>query len=267
MQIKQIALSLSAGSVLLAGSLQASEVSWSDPLPNTAAVKATPAVEASPATPAIPATATTPAVPAKPAVEAKPAVAGKPATGGIGYEWTVKMGNNDTATFTGSVGAKSSYEPTFTAPEFGWQHTSDYIALDLTEDANVTITAARQQGVTDASIDKNTAAIVLKEAGKFLNPVIVVWRNWEESGVETGSFSPIGKTSWMNELVHLGLAYADKGQDTITYTAQLTKGKYTINIGGANGYEPNGCPVTNTACYTGNHGYRAEIKTGTGAAK
>ena len=267
MQINKIALSLSVSSLLLAGPLQASEVKWSDPLPNTAAVKASPAVEASPATPAIPATATTPAVPAKPAVEAKPAVAAKAATGGIGYEWTVKIGNNDIAAFTGSVGAKSSYEPTFTAPEFGWQHTSDYVALDLTEDANVTITVARQQGVTDASVDKATGAMVLKEAGNALNPVIVLWRNWEESGVETGSFSPIGKTSWMNELVHLGLAYSDKGQSEITYSAQLTKGKYTINIGGANGYEPNGCVATNAACYTGNHGYRAEIKTGSGPAK
>ncbi|MEQ1637929.1 MAG: hypothetical protein ABL903_14690 [Methylococcales bacterium] len=253
MQRKIVVSLMSASTLFLAGTLQAGEVKWADPLPNVAAVKA------SPATPEVPATATTPAVPTKPAVEAKPG------SGGIGYEWTVALGDNDSAAFTGSVGAKSAYEPTFAAPEFAWQHTSDYIALDLTADATVTIMVMRQQGVVDASLDKTTNALVLKEAGKLLNPVVVVWKNWEESGVETGSFNPLGKTSWMNEAVYTGIAYADKGQSMVTYSGQLAKGKYTLNVGGANAYEPNGCAATNAACYTGNHGYRVEISTGTGA--
>ncbi|NOT85886.1 MAG: hypothetical protein HOP02_14145 [Methylococcaceae bacterium] len=266
-----VSLLSSASTLLLAGSLQAGEVKWADPLPNTAGVKAADATPATPATPAvdaIPATATSPAVPAvpaKPAADAKPAVVGVPATGGIGYEWTVTLGNNDSADFTGSVGAKSSYEPTFKAPEFAWTHTTDFVALNLTADAKVSIMVTRQQGVTDASVDKTTNALVLKEAGNLLNPVVAVWKNWEESGVETGSFNPLGKTSWMNELAYVGIAYADKGQSMIIYTVDLPKGKYTLNIGGANAYEPNGCAATNAACYTGTHGYRVEITTGTGA--
>lgn len=238
---------LGATGLLLTGLLHASEVKWADPLPNTPAIKAADAV---------PATADTPAIPAVTAVAA---------SGGIGYEWTVTMGDDDYAELVGSVGAKSAYEPTFQAPEFAWQHTSNYIALDLTADATVTIMVNRQQGVQTASLDKTTKALVIKEAGNRLNPVVVVWKNWEESGVETGSFNPLGKTSWMNELVYIGIAYADKGQSTVMYSGQLAKGKYTLNIAGANAYEPNGCPASDTECYTGNHGYRVEISTGSGA--
>jgi hypothetical protein len=250
MQKKIIVSLLGASTLFLTYNLQASEVKWADPLPNT------PAVKASDAVPAVPATATTPEIPAN------PAVAAKPATGGIGYEWTVTLGNNDSAEFVGTVGAKSSYEPTFKAPEFAWQHTSNWVALDLTADATITITVNAQQGLRDFSVDSTTKALVIKDAGKFLKPVVSVFKNWEETGVETGSFNPMGKTSWMNELVFIGIAYADKGQSVIAYTAKLAKGKYSLNIGGANAYEPNGCAATDATCYTGNHGYRVSIITG-----
>lgn len=249
MQKKIVVSLLTASALFMTANSYAASVKWADPLPNTAAVKA------QDATPAVPATATTPAVPAK------PAVAAKAATGGIGYEWTVTMGNNDKASFVGTVGAKSSYEPTFKAPEFAWQHTSNYVALELTADAKVTITVSAQQGLRDFSVDA-TNKLVIKDAGDKLKPVVSVYKNWEETGVETGSFNPMGKTSWQNELVFVGIAYADKGQSTISYSATLPKGKYTLNIGGANAYEPNGCPATDASCYTGNHGYLVNIITG-----
>lgn len=250
MQKKIVVSLLTASALLLSDALQASDVKWADPLPNVAAIKAVAAA------PAVPATATTAAIP-----EVKEVLA-KAGSGGIGYEWTVALGNNDTADFIGSVGAKSAYEPTFAAPEFAWQHTSHWVALDLTADATVTITVSAKQGVRDFSVDSTTKALVTKDSGKLLKPVVSVFKNWEETGVETGSFNPMGKTSWMNELTFVGIAYADKGQKVITYTAKLTKGHYSLNIGGANGYAPNGCAATDAACYTGNHGYEVNIITG-----
>jgi hypothetical protein len=259
-----VASLLGASSLLLAGTLHASDVIWADPLPNTPAVKATDAV------PAVPATATTPAIPAK------PAVAAKPATGGIGYEWTVTLGNNDSAEFVGSVGAKSSWEPSNaeatmsypTGPEAAWQHTSDWVALDLTTDADVTIMVMAQQGVTDASIvkDSNPAALAFKVAGNLLYPAVSVFKNWEETGQEIHRFNPIGKSTWTNELVYMGVAYADKGQRMIEYKGKFTKGHYSLAIGGAAVAPGNNCTESNTACYTGSHGYLAQITTGTGAA-
>lgn len=242
MQHKIIASLLGASTLLLTNALQAGEASWSDPLPNTSSVAA------------VAATATA------------PAVAAKPATGGIGYEWTVTLGNNDSAGITGSVGAKSAYEPANVAkgPEWAWTHTSDMIALDLTADADVSIMVMAVQGVTDASIkkDSNPAVIEYKPAGKLLNPVVSVFKNWEESGVETSTFNPVGKTTWANELVYVGVAADLTNQKMTKYTAKLTKGKYTLMIGGANAVTGNGCAETNTACYTGNHGYYAYISTG-----
>lgn len=240
MQKKLISALLTAGSILLAPMTQASEVKWADPLPNTAAV----------------------------AADAAKGIAAKAATGGLGYEWWVNMGAADSAEFVGAVGAKSSYEPTFAVnnnPDFLWTHTSNWVALELTADANVTITVSRQQGVQVASLDTKTdpaaPKLVTTHAGNLLYPVVSVYKNWEENGEETHQSNPIGRAKWQKDLDFLGIAYADMGATTVTYKGKLAKGKYTLNIGGANGWAGNGCASTNAACYTGNHGYRATITT------
>jgi hypothetical protein len=45
--------------------------------------------------------------------------------GGIGYEWTIIMTDNDTSEFTRHVGAKSWNEPLNPVGLKGWTHTSD----------------------------------------------------------------------------------------------------------------------------------------------
>lgn len=257
MQKKIVAPLLSVSALLLGGSLQASEVKWADPLPNTAGVTAVAA------TPAVEATATTPAV------AAKPAVAGVAATGGIGYEWSITMGNNDKAAITGSVGASSAYNLSNVAkgPEWAWTHTTDMVALDLKEDAEVTFMVMAQQGISDAALSKDTPPkLTYTTAGALLNPAISVFKGWEETGVETSTFNPIGKTSWTNELSYIGINADITNQKMTTYTVKLTKGKYTLMIGAANNYPSNGCKDTDTACYTGNHGYIAKITTGTASS-
>jgi hypothetical protein len=92
-----------------------------------------------------------------------------------------------------------------------------------------------------------------------------VYKNWEETGQETHTFNSIGRSSWTNELVFVGVAYADKGQRMIEYKGKFTKGHYTLTIGGAAVAPGNNC-VEGNACYDGRHGYSAHITTGTGAA-
>lgn len=220
---KIISLALCSSALLLAGELQASTVKFGDPSP----------------------------------------------TVGIGYEWTVTMGNTsvdpvtkldrkfETAEFSGSVGAKSSFEPTFTAPNFGWTHTSDWVALNVTADSFVTIEVSRQQGINGYSVDQTTKAITDTTAGDLLYPALSVYQNWEENAatVESHDFNPMAAPSWTKDLKFIDVAYSDKGQPTISYSIVFQKGKYTLNIGGANAlYCKAGDP-----CFTGEHGYRVKI--------
>ena len=188
---------------------------------------------------------------------------------GIGYEWTVNIGNTsvdpvtkatrkyEVAEFTGAVGAKSKYEPSFTAPNFGWTHTSDWVALNVTADSFVTIEVARQQGVTGYSVDATTKAVTDTTALDMLYPGISVYQNWEENAatVESHDFNPMGTPSWTKDLKYIDVAYADQGQATISYSIVLAKGKYSLNIGGVNALW---CKATDP-CYLGDHGYRAKI--------
>lgn len=203
-----------------------------------------------------------------PAVEAVKDAAGnitKPATGGLRYKWTVTMGANDNADLVGWVGAKSAYEPTFKGTDVMWTHTSNWVALDLTADAEVTITVTRQAGVQEISMDTKTdpakPKLVEKVAGNLLHPVVSVFKNWEENTADTSQSNPIGRAAWQKEVEYMGIAYADNGATTTTFKGNFMKGKYSLSINGANGWPGNGCQATNTACYTGNHGYRATITT------
>lgn len=187
---------------------------------------------------------------------------------GLGYEWTVTLGNNDTAGFGGTVGAKSAWEPANAAagPEAGWTHTADMVALDLTADADVTIMVMAVQGLYDISIvkDSNPAKLQTVAAGNKLFPAVSVFKNWEETGTESHTFNTVGVSSWTKNLEYVGVAYADRGQRMIQYKGKLAKGKYTLDIGGAAVAPGNGCTESNAACWTGSHGYYATITTGTG---
>ncbi|MBK9307737.1 MAG: hypothetical protein IPM58_11775 [Nitrospira sp.] len=68
---------------------------------------------------------------------------------GLTYEWEVAMGSSDSATYTGSVGAKSWAEPGNPAGAKGWTHTSDWTLLDLTgASGNTLLTLTLDRGTT-----------------------------------------------------------------------------------------------------------------------
>ncbi len=78
---------------------------------------------------------------------------GTPASGGIIYTWTVSgMGSSDTSgPIVRHVGALSFNDPNnFGDPiGTGWTHTSDWIALDLTAPAQLTIQLSQKAGVSN----------------------------------------------------------------------------------------------------------------------
>ena len=185
------------------------------------------------------------------------AVYGDPEKGGIGYEWTVTLeGKHGHAGITGSVGGKSSYEPQFDAPEIGWTHTSDWVALEMKEKGVLTITVARQGGIYFTKIDKKTQEKSFVTAGSHLYPAMSIYTGWDSTTAkEKGSFNPQG--NFWSTIKFKDVVYSRFGQKSITYRAQLPAGKYSINIGGVNALY---CKESDS-CFNGLHGYRAKFST------
>ncbi len=182
---------------------------------------------------------------------------GDPDEGGIGYEWTVKMPHHGSLEITGSVGGKSLYEPQFEAPNIGWTHTSDWVAVELEADAVLEIEVSRQGGIYEMKVDKDDPTIkTYTTAGAELYPAIAIYTGQDTTTEkEEGSFNPTGKF-WAT-IEPLATQYSKLGETTVVYRAKMSAGKYSVNIGGVNALY---CAET-AECYNGVHGYHAKFTT------
>lgn len=144
---------------------------------------------------------------------------GDPVGGGIGYEWTVKMGENDRAVIEGAVGAWSWDDKGSTNPSgTGWTHTSDWIALELDKACRLTVRYERRD---------------LGTAGSFnLSPAFTIYRDWEETGTESHTFSNRGNIHWSRDIAYLHHHTVAPGTHLIEVTVSLEAGKYSIVLGG-----------------------------------
>lgn len=182
---------------------------------------------------------------------------------GISYEWSVALehqGTPATAEFVRHVGAKSSYEPANPAPDIGWTHTSDWVALQLAEKSLLTIEISNQRGVnyttigTDGKAVENTAGI-----GYF--PAFSLYSGWDSTSTESHAFNPTGNfwsTVKFIDALYLPQAQAIHGNEavrTIKKQFILPAGQYSLNIGGINALY---CDAS-LPCYTGRHGYKAKL--------
>lgn len=182
---------------------------------------------------------------------------------GIGYEWTVTMqhgGVAQTAEFVRHVGAKSSFEPANPAPNIAWQHTTDWVALDLKDKTLLTVELTNQRGVqfttigTDGKAVENTAGI-----GYF--PAFSFYSGWDDTSTEDHAFNPVG--DFWSTVKYIDSAYIKEAQAihgneavrTIKKQFILPAGQYSLNIGGVNAIY---C-VSTQPCYNGRHGYRARL--------
>lgn len=181
---------------------------------------------------------------------------------GIGYEWSIKMTHPGdrpvTAEFTRHVGAKSSYEPSFSAPNIGWNHTSDWVALQLTKDSLLTIEVNNQRGVQYTTVDQE-GKVTQHTAGRGYFPGVVLYEGYDNTSTEEHSFNPLGNF-WATQLDWITANYDRIGQHgdakrSAKIQVIAPAGLYSINIGGANALycEPQ------MPCYNGRHGYKATI--------
>ncbi|BCG63779.1 MAG: hypothetical protein methR_P1507 [Methyloprofundus sp.] len=175
-----------------------------------------------------------------------------PEEGGIGYEWTVKLSHHGTAEIIGSTGGKGSYEPSFEAPDLGWTHTTDWVALELAEEVILTIELERQEGVYEMKVDRETGEKSFATSGAELYPALSVYEGWDSTTErEKGSFNSTG--NFWSTIQFKAVVASLHGEAKVTYRAKLPAGKYSINLGGVNAFY---CAETDP-CYNGVHGYHA----------
>ncbi|TKB89821.1 MAG: hypothetical protein E8D40_14130 [Nitrospira sp.] len=146
---------------------------------------------------------------------------------GLTYEWGVTMGANDSATYTGSVGAKSWAEPGNPVGAKGWTHTSDWTVLDLTGTGGPTlVTLTLDRGATGS-----------------LFPAFSIFSGVEDVNADTTNhtWNNTGNISWATNLTftdHLANAGGAIGTGNGTGLASvsdnwvLAPGLYTLNFGG-----------------------------------
>lgn len=166
---------------------------------------------------------------------------------GITYEWEVVMGNNDSATYSGSVGAKSWAEPGNPDDAPGWTHTSDWTVLDLTGASGTQlVTVTLGQGATGS-----------------LFPAFSVYAGVEDANSDAANhtFNNTGAISWAPNLAytyHLANAGGPigtdngTGQTSISDSWVLAPGLYSLNFGGNPAF---------SLGQTGSHAFSATITT------
>ncbi len=188
--------------------------------------------------------------------EASSVVFGDPDGTGIGYEWTIKMPHHGSVEILGSVGGRSSFEPQFQAPNFGWTQTSDWVALELIADAVLEIKVSRQEGFYEMKVDRKVGSKSYVTAGAELYPALSLYEGWDSTTEkEKGRFNPAG--NFWSTIKFKAAEYSKLGETTITYRTHLPAGKYSVNIGGVNALY---CAETEP-CYNGLHGYHATFTT------
>jgi hypothetical protein len=191
------------------------------------------------------------------------------ADGGISYDWTVTMGKHDNATLINFAGAKSLSEipPFYVAPDVGWTHTSNWVALEVTKKTKLHVKVSRIEGVPFVVLDAENKLFAKGLARDSLIPGVAIYHGWDNTSCEDHRFNPSGNVAW-STLTWIGnnLNTAQKG--TVEYKINLMPGKYSMAVGGAPKtlatYPADNCDPTNKTCYTytGRHGYRMEMKTG-----
>jgi hypothetical protein len=175
-----------------------------------------------------------------------------PDEGGIGYEWTVKLGHHGSAEIIGSTGGKGSYEPSFEAPDLGWTHTTDWVALELEDDVILEIKLERQEGVYEMKVDRETGEQSFATSGAMLYPAMSIYDGWDSTTeTEKGSFNSTG--NFWSTIQFRAVVASLHGETSIIYRAKLPAGKYSVNIGGVNAFY---CAETDP-CYKGVHGFHA----------
>jgi len=147
---------------------------------------------------------------------------------GIGYEWTVNLGANDSASFMRFVGAWSWEDDSLFTPgqnPVGWTHTSDWVALTLDTPQRLTIRLDRQAGVPLTGDPGGPFA-----STATMNPSFTIWSGWDTDGSESHMYNNDRNVTWAEDLTYLGHVNNSSESFAEQYW-DLPAGTYTIVLG------------------------------------
>lgn len=150
-----------------------------------------------------------------------------PLAGGIGYAWTVQIGNNGSIATTNSpnasVGVWSWEDTAFAgAPNMGWTHTTGWVALEVTEATTLTIVMGQNSSIPylDGFREVNN-----------LFPSFTIWNGWDNSGTDNHIYSNTGLIDWAEELTGVVGHVDNSTEHTAELTVTLEPGLYSIALG------------------------------------
>lgn len=158
--------------------------------------------------------------------------AGDPVDGGIGYAHQVTIGNKSAGGFSGHVGAwswedNSLFDAGAGEDPVGWTHTSNWVALHVAEDTNLTLTIARDADVPWASAPPELNG---KADTSSLFPSFTLWKNWDNDGDDFHTYNNDGNVDWAEDLQYL--SHVNNSTATsVTRTYFLPAGDYSLALG------------------------------------
>ena len=173
---------------------------------------------------------------------------------GVPYRFTVSMSGNDSGVFSNHVGAWSWEDNSLFGtgqPPVGWTHTSDWVALTLTEDTYFTINLAQKAGVPwPSETDPDRTASI-----DNMFPSLTIWSGLDMDGDQTDihTFNNHGNVSWAEDITFLDY-YDNHSAESIQRTWFLPAGTYTIVLG-------SNSPASEDSIYR--QGYEATFTTST----
>ncbi|MBL9114827.1 MAG: hypothetical protein JNJ83_07435 [Verrucomicrobiaceae bacterium] len=154
---------------------------------------------------------------------------GDPGTGGIGYAFSVVADANDTGTFKSHVGAWSwsDTNPGFPADgSEGWTHTSNWVALQLTEPTTISVTMARDATVPFAG----TGNVGGFAAVDHMFPSFTLYRGWDNDGGDHHTYPNRANVPWAEDISYMD-HFANTTALSITRSWTLPAGNYTLALG------------------------------------
>jgi hypothetical protein len=157
------------------------------------------------------------------------AVDPKATPGGVGYARTLSVAGGDDGSFSSHVGAWSWEDNALFAPgeaPVGWTHTSNWLALNVEEDAFFTVKMER-----DATVPWPSGADPNRKADtSSMFPSLTIYRGWDNDGGDNHTYNNRGRVAWAEDLRYLD--HVDNStRDGITRTWRLPKGQYSFALG------------------------------------
>jgi hypothetical protein len=152
--------------------------------------------------------------------------------GGIGYAFTVVAGAGDTGSFKSHVGAWSWEDnslfgnPGQSPQPVGWTHTSNWVAVKLTQEVFFSLTLERDANVPWPSVaEPNRLADTTS-----MFPSLTLYRGWDNDGGDHHTYNNRGNLAWAEDIRYVD--HVDNSTaETITRTWRLPAGDYSFALG------------------------------------